>query len=256
MMLGSESAAWHSLRALCVGHTSAEFVVRPAGSRGTPSEGDSWRRLRLLAQPGAEWKDVDKSLQGGSFVRRETSVEQLTKLIVLQLQKHKVLTLHTWADSDGAVAVICQAIALAPSLGDGSPLKCVAASVRQDGEDTPRVLVRVHRAEGRGSSAGEFVAYPPGGNADDARRKVFFDSVRGRLTDGQTVVMECRGRDAAVNAINALGSVRFRNARCQVRWVDAYREGSDGGSGEDLLLCRARCTSVLEAVSRGTTSTH
>lgn len=210
-------ALWHSLRALCVGPTAADFEVAEVG------DGDGRQAVRILARQGGAWEDFNHDISRGCFVSKSTQTMQLAKKLVFELQRNDVVTLHTYADAEIAVGVILKAIASARSLGHHGALRCSAGSIRRDGENVPRVMVHVQKVRDppRGGIV-DFVAYPPGGNVELAALKVFGQTVRSKLAEGRSVVMECRGRDATSNAVAALASVPVRVGQFRVEWIDAF----------------------------------
>lgn len=220
------AALWHSLRALAVGNTAADFEV----SWGAPGKWtDNQRPLHLLAQKGAAWEDFDYDISSGCFVSKSTSAEQLAKKICLEIRKKQSATLHTYADAEVAVAVMLKAIAIASDLGSVK-IMCSAGSLKRESEEVARVLVHARQVSDTSPLGDVFIAYPPGVKADKKAVGRFEETVRQRMGQGMPVQMECRGRDASVRGMMALASVKTRVAEFEVRWVDGFI--GDAAAGE------------------------
>mmetsp|Transcript_57087 Transcript_57087/g.124906 ORF Transcript_57087/g.124906 Transcript_57087/m.124906 type:complete len:463 (-) Transcript_57087:426-1814(-) len=212
-----------ALRALCGGASSADFRLR----FNTTSEG---RTMELQANPGKPWKEISSDLNDATFVANTTEASKLSQRLSVELQKKNHVILHTWADADTAQATILEAI-LYTGRHKGFTLRCVAQSIRNEAEGTPRLLVHVHKETNpTNSHERAFIAYPPGRNATKDYVTKFRATVKSRLTQGQLIEMEARGQVATVHVVQTLATVRQITAKYRLQWVNAYTKGESKGS--------------------------
>eukprot|EP00439_Symbiodinium_sp_Y106_P032079 s5945_g3.t2 len=212
----SSEAAWHLLRALCIGKRSAEFEVHFA-----PQEAEEDNRsLRVLARSGPEWVDVSKDWYTGYFVSKSTQGWKLARKLEMDLREKSAVAVHTFVDALPAALTILQALAAVPGLAaKDHALVCTAAAV--DGDSATRLIV--HACTPRAwldppkMAEGSFIAYPPG------------------LQPGSCVVMQCRGPHAAWHALEALALKGLVTAEVEASWVD-WQSGEAGGRAIQLIV--------------------
>ncbi|CAE7550144.1 unnamed protein product [Symbiodinium sp. CCMP2592] len=211
----SSEAAWHLLRALCIGKRSAEFEVHFA-----PQEGEEDNRsLRVLARSGPEWVDVSKDWYTGYFVSKSTQGWKLARKLEMDLREKSAVAVHTFVDALPAALTILQALAAVPGLAaKDHALVCTATAV--DGDSATRLIV--HACTPRAwldppkMAEGSFIAYPPGSAASEEDKRVFRNTVHARLQPGSCVVMQCRGQHAAWHALEALALKGLVTAEVEV----------------------------------------
>lgn len=250
-----DAAMWHSLRALSADQGASQFRVSwlsKAASSGN-SSGDNRQQILIRAAPssmlsnGARAEFSTEDLENGYFVSNSTNGKQLAKKLEIELREQNQITLHTYADATYASGAIVRALATVPSLRAGGFLSlpgmyCWAGGVQRAGESIPRIVVHARMDSlglANGDHAKDFIAYPPGANADGDEVSRFMRTVSSRIAGGRVVSMECRGKDAVLRSIAALASVRNYVAEFGVGWSESSLK-ADCFANSRVLRVRAR----------------
>jgi len=276
---GGKFAALQSLRALAASPGGAEFQVSWAevapqrhGSEGdqqseepavgpTPSSSSGSRpqRWHLLARRCGTAGNGSAAF-AGCLVTASTPAERLARRLSLELARTGVAVAHLRADGPAGAGTLLAALATTPSLGTGDHLVCNVTALPADKEAGISEHLAVLAQETAASlRKGDFRAFPLGsgtGAVDPPgpAQVRLARSVDQRLARGHAVVMECRGKDAVLSALAALGRVQGCTAEVEVHWVDDGNSASSSGGDATSSSIPSSSTPSTHSSSRSSSS--